>query len=370
MEICHYLPSLSLNDGGPPRSVSFICKELAQLGIDVTILTSQKNLLNDIEISPLVKRVNILHKNDILSFFKENHFDIVHTHGIWLMSTHHVNNVVNSLGIRLIISPRGMLEKWSLNHKRVKKYLAWLLYQRSDLKKANAFHATAVSEKLTIKNKGFQQKVYCIPNGVYSPSRIVCNPSLLENKKVLFLSRINKKKGLNYLLEAWSRINAKDWSLQIAGNDDDGTINYIKQRINQRDLKGRVELLGPLDEEKKVVAYMQAGLFILPSHSENFGIVVAEALSYGIPVITTRGCPWEDLKNFDCGWWIDLDIDQISNALSEYIFSTTDKRKEELSKNAINLVNTKFNWESIAKSFMSMYVEQNDNIKDQNFYEE
>lgn len=369
MKICHYLPSLSLNDGGPPRSVSFICKELAQLGINVTIMTSQKNLLNDIEISPLVKRVNLLHKDEILNFFNENHFDIVHTHGIWLRSTHHVNNVVKSLGICLIISPRGMLEKWAFNHKRVKKYLAWLLYQRSDLKSANAFHATAVSEKSTIKNKGFQQKVYCIPNGVYSPSRIVDKTCVLQNKKVLFLSRINKKKGLHYLLEAWSRLNAYDWTLQIAGNDDDGTINYIKQRINQKDLKGRVELLGPLDEEKKVAAYLEAGIFVLPSHSENFGIVVAEALSYGIPVITTKGCPWEDLKNFDCGWWIDLDIDQISNALSEYIFFTTEKRKKELSKNAISLVNAKFNWKSIAKSFISMYIEQNDLIKDSNFNE-
>ena len=71
MKVCHYLPSLNLNDGGPPRSVSFICKELAQLGIQITILTSQKDLSNDIQISPLIRRVNLLEKEDIKYFFEK-----------------------------------------------------------------------------------------------------------------------------------------------------------------------------------------------------------------------------------------------------------------------------------------------------------
>lgn len=359
MKICHYLPSLNLNDGGPPRSVSFICKELALLGNEITILTSQKDLSNDIKISPLIKRINLLEKEDIKCFFAENFFEIVHIHGIWLINTHFINNLVKSLGIRLIISPRGMLEKWAFNHKRIKKLIAWHLYQRKDLNNANAFHATAESERMTIINKDFCQKVYTIPNGVHPPLTMIEKGGISKNKKVLFLSRINKKKGLDYLLEAWSRIKAKDWILQIAGNDDDGTINFIKDRIKKKDLEGRVELLGPLNEQKKATAYLEAGLFVLPSHSENFGIVVAEALSYGIPVITTRGCPWEDLIKYDCGWWIDLDINLITKALEQYIFHTSDRRKEELSTNAINLVNAKFKWESIAKSFESMYSEQN-----------
>ena len=358
MKICHYLPSLNLNDGGPPRSVSFICKELALSGIEITILTSQKDLSNDIEISPLIRRINLLEKDDIKQFFTINNFDIVHTHGIWLINTHYINNLVKSLGMLLIVSPRGMLERWAFNHKRFKKFIAWHLYQRDDLNNVNAFHATAHSEYLTIKKKGFKQKIYSIPNGVYTPSITLDKNNLLRNKNVLFLSRINKKKGLDHLLEAWARINPKGWTLQIAGNDDDGTINSIKQRIKHKDLMGRVELLGSLNEEKKVAAYLKAGLFILPSHSENFGIVVAEALSYGIPVITTKGCPWEALEKFDCGWWIDLDIESITNALSEYILSTTDQRKVEMSGNAISLVNTKFKWESIAKSFINMYEEQ------------
>ena len=174
------------------------------------------------------------------------------------------------------------------NHKRFKKVCSLASLSKEDLNNASAFHATANSESLTIKRKGFRQKVYQIPNGVYAPSRLIEKSNLLNNKKVLFLSRINKKKGLDFLLEAWARINAKGWTLQIAGNDDDGTINFIRGRIKQKDLIGRVELLGALNEEQKVASYLQAGLFILPSHSENFGIVVAEALSYGIPVITTK----------------------------------------------------------------------------------
>jgi|TARA_X000000950_G_scaffold195436_1_gene235439 glycosyltransferase involved in cell wall biosynthesis len=356
MKICHYLPSLNLNDGGPPRSVSFICKELALLGHDVTILTSQKDKSADIDIFSKINRANCIGKKSLQNFFKSNHFDLVHTHGIWLLNTHHVNNIVNKLRIPLIISPRGMLETWAVNHKRIKKFIAWMLFQKNDLKKADAFHATALSECFSIKNKGFLQKSYCIPNGVHPLTDIEKKSRVSENKKILFLSRINKKKGLDFLLEAWAKVSAEEWILQIAGNDDDGTINYIKERIKREDLRGRVELLGPLSEEQKKLAYTKAGLFILPSHSENFGIVVAEALSYGVPVITTKGCPWEDLKNFDCGWWIDLDISEISNAISKYIFSISSQRKKELSRNAIRLVESKYKWESIAVQFENMYT--------------
>ena len=357
MKICHYLPSLNLNDGGPPRSVSFICKELSLLGHDVTILTSQKDKYGDIDVFPKINRINCIGKKSLQNFFKSNHFDLVHTHGIWLLNTHYVNNIVNKLRVPHVISPRGMLETWAFNHKRIKKFIAWQLFQRRDLKMADAFHATAAIERSSIEKKGFFQKVYCIPNGVHPLPTKEKKSNVSQNKRVLFLSRINKKKGLDFLLEAWAKVCADGWMLQIAGNDDDGTINYVKERISKDDLKGRVELLGPLGEEQKKSAYVNAGLFILPSHSENFGIVVAEALSYGLPVITTRGCPWKDLKTFDCGWWIDLDTEEISKAISRYIFSTSEERKEELSQNAIKLVESKFNWNSIAFQFENMYNE-------------
>ena len=357
MKICHYLPSLNLNDGGPPRSVSFICKELALLKVDVTIATAQKDLSNDIDLFHSVKRVNLESKIEISDFFKNANFDIIHLHGIWLLPTHYINNLVKDSCIPMIISPRGMLEKWAVNHKRIKKFIAWHFFQKRDLKNASAFHATADLECRSIRNKGFSQPIYCIPNGTYSNVNSSLKKPIESNKKVLFLSRINKKKGLDYLLEAWSKVEKSDWILQIACNDDDGTIEYIKSRLKKPDLSGNVELLGSLNEEEKKMAYSQAGLFVLPSHSENFGIVVAEALSYGIPVITTKGCPWGDLCKFDCGWWIDLKVDTLASALGTYINHTSDDRKRVLSKNAVNLFNAKYRWEKIAKSFTEMYQE-------------
>ena len=356
MKICHYLPSLNLNDGGPPRSVSFICKELALLGHDVTILTSQKDKSADIDIFSKINRTNCIGKKSLQNFFMSNHFDLVHTHGIWLLNTHHVNNIVNKLGIPLIISPRGMLEKWSINHKRIKKFIAWHLFQKKDLKIADAFHATALSECLSIKKKRFSQKIYCIPNGVHPLANNEKKSQVSENKKILFLSRINKKKGLDFLLEAWAKVSAEEWILQIAGNDDDGTINYIRERINKKDLIGRVELLGPLGEEQKKLAYAKAGLFILPSHSENFGIVVAEALSYGIPVITTKGCPWQELEEYKCGWWISLSISSLINVITKAV-NLSDQERERMGEHGRALIKNKYYWGNIAKEFQQMYAE-------------
>ena len=175
-----------------------------------------------------------------------------------------------------------------------------------------------------------------------------------ENKKILFLSRINKKKGLDFLLEAWAKVSAEEWILQIAGNDDDGTINYIKERIKREDLRGRVELLGPLSEEQKKLAYTKAGLFILPSHSENFGIVVAEALSFGVPVLTTKGCPWQELETEKCGWWVEPTLEDIQEGLGKAL-STPASQLKIMGESGRQLIEKKYQWEGIAARMQTFY---------------
>lgn len=356
MKICHYLASINMDSGGPPRSVSFICKELSEIGIDVTVLTSQHSFENDITLSPLIKRHNIISPNEFKPFLETHKFDVIHLHGIWLLNTHHLSCAAQKLNVPIIVSPRGMLEPWAIRHKHFKKFLAWHLYQKTDLKKATAFHATANSELSSIKKFGFKQPVYSIPNGVYPAEPDLDYQNSIKEKNILFLSRINKKKGLDILLEAWAKVETKEWILQIAGNDDDGTLKYIEKRIEEKDLRLKVKLLGSLNEEEKKLAYQQASVFVLPSHSENFGIVVAEALSFGIPVITTKGCPWEDLIEYECGWWIDLSEANLIDALKTSMQISCDQRRK-ISLNAKRLIQDKYCWDQIAESFKKMYKE-------------
>ncbi len=121
----------------------------------------------------------------------------------------------------------------------------------------------------------------------------------MPQKTLLFLSRIHHKKGIELLLEAWQRIGKQlrsNWKINIAGNGESNYINNINQLITKKNLVGEIEIIGPKFGEDKIRTYRQADLFVLPTYSENFGIVVAEALAYGIPVITTKGTPWEELN--------------------------------------------------------------------------
>ena len=354
MKICHYLPSLNLTDGGPPRSVSHLCSELAVNGVSVTIITSHKTEKPEITLNPEINRVNIDTNSELISFLKSENFDIAHQHGIWLPSSHRFTKSVKKCKIPLVLSPRGMLQNWARHHKRLKKFIAWNAYQKNDLKKADFFHATSLDELENIKALGFYQTIKVIPNGVREPEMQFSKDLPRRERNMVFLSRINKKKGLELLLEAWAQTDASGWNLLIAGNDDDNSLPKLINRSKQSDLKGRVQFLGEFDEKGKVEIYNKSDLFILPSHSENFGIVVAEALSFGVPVITTKGCPWQELIKHRCGWWITLSISNLKKAITEAIDLSVQER-EIMGKRGKALIKEKYNWNNIAKEFIKFY---------------
>ena len=99
------------------------------------------------------------------------------------------------------------------------------------------------------------------------------------------------------LLNTWKRIAPEGWRLVIAGNDDSNHLPLVERKILDLGLEEWVEVVGPLFGVAKEQAYREADLFVLPSYSENFGIVVAEAMGYGVPVLTTTGCPWREIES-------------------------------------------------------------------------
>ena len=112
------------------------------------------------------------------------------------------------------------------------------------------------------------------------------------------------------MLEAWKQLAIKDWSLEIAGNGEEEYIKQLNEKIKTEQIKS-VSLVGPQYNDAKWEFLKSADLFVLPTYSENFGIAVAEALAVGVPVITTTGTPWEELKTHNCGWWIDLSVENL-----------------------------------------------------------
>ena len=340
MKVLHVISGISRKAGGPSRSSQGLVAALCKAGVDAWIYPFDNA-------DPWILGVRKF--TQTLSTQTLKHFDLVHIHGIWDLRLHKVAVACRKAGVPYVIAPRGMLEPWSLKQKWLKKRVARFLYQDRDLKLAAALHATAESEAEQFRALGFKNPIIVSPNGVNVPEGKLFDCSDCSDcsivrmggpRRTLFVSRMHPKKGVLELVESWARVKPKGWCCELVY-----TMNSEEERAYEQKVKDRILSLGmsyqdkdgtihcststspfdflftgPLDDEKKWDAYARADLFILPTYSENFGIVVAEALWAGLPVITTKGTPWAELEcsvcskfkvqssrlEERCGWWIDL----------------------------------------------------------------
>src|SRR5262249_47631347 len=138
-----------------------------------------------------------------------------------------------------------------------------------------------------------------------------------QQRTALFLGRIYPVKGLPMLIDAWARVRPDGWVLKIAGPDEAGHRAQVENLIFAAGLGDKISFLGSVSHESKRSIFLEADLFVLPSHSESFGMALAEALAHGVPVLTTKAAPWEMLPKRDCGWWVDATIDGLTEGLRQ-----------------------------------------------------
>lgn len=327
--------------------------------------------------------------------------DVIHAHGLWIRSTHRSIAYAHKYGIPCVISPHGMLNTWALQNGKYKKLIAMFLYQWRDLKHATLFHATAPSEYENIRRLGFKQPVMIAPLGVNVPPEM---PGERNNnpKIALFLSRVHPVKGLINLVVAWARIKPVGWKLVIAGPNEDGHAAVVFAKAHALGIDHDIEIVGPVYGAEKDALYEKADLFVLPTYSENFGAVIAESLSYGVPVITTKGAPWSDLVGKTdrgvaphcrsdlaereiagcldentgrlssdannvlservseleysgrAGWWIDIGVEPLVDALHEAI-GLMDCERYQMGINGRALVESKYTWPAVALQMKASY---------------
>ena len=367
MNISHIISSIDESSGGPARSVTHLLEELGKIEA-----ISQVNLLSLKSANPLL--ATFLNPKLQLKFFKAELFgfskalkmnlqsiqtSLFHGQGLWQLSVHQMALAARKRKIPYVISIRGMLEPWSLQQSKVKKKIAMQLFQNKDLKAAACLHATALMEVKSIRDLGFKNPIACIPNGINIndfPQK-ECNEQSSSIRKILFLSRIHPKKGIELLLEAWKSIDLElreNWIIEIAGNGENDYINQLKSLIKVKGLENKIKIVGPKFGEEKLTLYQSADLFVLPTYSENFGIVIAEALSCGVPVITTKGTPWEALLATQSGWWIDIGVAPLKAALVEAL-QTSPQSLQQMGDNGRKLVEEKYSIQAVAKQMMELY---------------
>lgn len=330
--VCHTISSLHPSDGGPSRTVTQLTDALANLSYLNIKLLSQSQLGEPVIVSdnPLVSqsiltsphattlKLGIKMHQTLSKWSATDRPNIFHDHGVWTPINFLVASTANRWKIPLVLQPRGMLEPWAIKHKALKKRLAMLIYQNRNLMIARVLVATASAEYENLRALGLRHPIAVIPNGIQFISDVTDN-QLQKNarksiKTVLFLSRIHPKKGILNLVNAWSKIDHRGWRLQIAGPDEGGHLAEVLKEISRLRIQESVQYIGEVDNQAKNILYRNADLFVLPTFSENFGVVIAEALAHGLPVITTKSAPWSDLEKFSCGWWIDTGVEPLVKA--------------------------------------------------------
>lgn len=354
MKVIHYIDGIDKSAGGTTEYMRLLSKALKN-ETSFSIATGiSKDPINIDGVSVkffdngLVRWFSLI--KEFRTFLKNEKPDIVHINGIWSPQNWGFQKVAQKLGIKVIVSPHGMLEPWILAHNSLKKRIALFLYQKKAIQRSVCLHATAQMEAENIQALGFENPIHIIPNGIYL-NDIKKVKENYGTKNMIFMSRIHPKKGIELLLEAWRNSYTEDWTLEIAGHGEE---DYVLGLIKSFEDLENVRFVGSKYGEEKWNFLRSADVMVLPTHSENFGIVVAEALAVGVPVITTKGTPWQDLENYNCGWWIDLTVANLEDTLLK-AFNTPAIQLETMGNYGRKLVGDKYNINTIGKKMVELY---------------
>ena len=362
MRVVITVPGIADESAGPSYTVPSLCKGLAKNRADVS--------LHVLDCTPDVKREypvvaykhhkfptrSIGRSPEMLKGLKiaANSSDIIHSNGIWMMPTVYPAIAKRGTNCKLVFCPRGGLSETALKRSRWKKFLMGHFGgQYMALSETDMFHAASMKELREIRALGYKQPIALVPNGIDVPD-VEHKHFASTDRRIVFFGRIHTTKAVDYLVAAWGNVAEKfpDWSLEIAGPDC-GAVPMLKAMIVERNIP-RVSFVGELHGIDKYRFLASADLYVLPSLTENFAITIAEALACGTPVIASHGCPWEQLDENGCGWWIDIGVEALTAQLEKSLSESPATLKEMGLKGKDWMV-ADFSWDGIAKKMLSAY---------------
>lgn len=334
MRICHVVPSLEERHGGPSKSVRALANHLAGPDCAVELLATEETPgatatgatdRASIRLFPRVAPRWLSRSPELRRHLLASPADALHHHSLWLLPLRYASEAARRRSIPLVISPRGMMSGWAWTHRRWRKLIAQALVHPGAFTQAAGWHATSPAEADDIRRLGFRQPVCVSPNGVALPAADALSaareawwqaePSLRQRPVALFYSRLHRKKRVRELLDLWLSRPRGDWLLLVAGVPEEFAAAELQAEVAAR---GGSESVRVVDSTGRPPPYAVASLFLLPSHSENFGLVIAEALAAGLPALVTDTTPWSGLADKGAGWCVPWDCfgPQLDEALA------------------------------------------------------
>ena len=370
MKLCHIVPSLEEQHGGPSKSVRAVCTALAEAGSEVVLLATEPNAPEEGRhdgTGPL--RVSVFRRDSpqricpstgLRRALETSDAAIFHHHSIWLRTLHYVHRAAQRTGAPLVISPRGMMSSWAWAHRGWRKQLSRAFLHPGAFEHATAWHATSAEEEKEIRALGFHQPVCVAPNGVEPPTpaemekaaahwRQLC-PEIGSRRVALFYSRFHEKKRVLELIDLWIACAPSDWLLLLVGIPQDYTPEMLEHRA--KNASGRARVLA-FSGAGRPPPYAVASLFLLPSHNENFGLVIAEAMAHGVPVVVTDTTPWRAITGEEVGWCVPW------AGYAQALTAATGESAAHLAergRRARTWVVREFSWEKSAQTLLAFYA--------------
>jgi glycosyltransferase involved in cell wall biosynthesis len=368
MKLCHIVPSLEQQHGGPSKSVRALCAAIAALPQRVELLATAPDappggspqdegaLRIRVFRRDWPRRICVSH--GMRRALEATTVDVVHHHALWLRTLHYAHLRARQ-GAKLVVSPRGMMGPWAWQHRRWRKQLSRFVIHPGALEAVDGWHATSEQEAQEIRGLGFTQPICVAANGVAAPAAnelaaarahwLAACPAAAERPVALFYSRFHAKKRVLELIDLWGRHGPRDWLLLLVGIPQDYTPDQLERHAATVAPSGSIVAFDGRDHPPP---YAVASLFLLPSHNENFGLVIAEAMASSIPVVVTDATPWTELNRIAAGWCVPW------TQFAETVASATREGPERLrTRGAIarEWVLREFAWDRSARKLAAFY---------------
>lgn len=360
MKIIHYIPSIDRTAGGTSTYMQVLAKGLGEL-VEVHIITHASE-------NPLAMENCMVHyvpeynpfkgawRKRVAEMMEEVRPDIVHVNCCWMPACAAVQHIAQKHGYKVVLTPHGMLEPWIIKrHYWTRKVPALLLYQKAAVRKADCIQSTAESERDNLLKLGYNSNIKVVRLGIDADG-IEMKRSWKKTRQILFLSRVHVKKGINFLIEAAAALRSElqGYKILVAGEGDADYVAEMKRMIADNGLQDIVQLVGGVYGDEKWRLFQTSDFFVLPTHSENFGLAIAESLASGTPVITTVGTPWHDLNDTNSGAWIEIGTQPLTETLRKFL-ALSDGELEAMGRNGRRLIEEKYSAHVMAKEMMKVY---------------
>lgn len=379
MKALHIIPGLDPADGGPSTAMVGLAEAQHRAGLGVCVTTCAPPG-TDLRLIERLRAagVEVVTLDDPGGLFscppamrqalqaQTAKADIVHIHALWEPLQHFAAVEARRQNKPYLIRPCGMLTDWSMAQKKLKKRLFYHGRLARNLRGAAAIHFTAGREQELSQSRAQGRPGVIAPNGVDASAFASLPPkdafrgrhtNLTDQRIVLFVGRLHPVKGLDLLIPAFARAQLENTCLVLVGSGSPAYVDQLKQLAVAKGIAERVVFTGMLHADEKLAAYVDADLFVLPSHHENFGIVVVESLACGTPVLLSdQVAICREIESAGVGHVVTI---QDETAFRDGLSSAADQffANDSLRQQCRPFVHSRFNWDTIAKGWRQTYLE-------------